>query len=152
MKVERTNQNSETLSSIWYLDINLLYTYTCRWHRTFTCNCDKCYALDFPMVEFPFLSGDISLSSSFEVYISQLINYCCAYALHGIANWLFYRARILSNTHLRQVYITCFFIATLTTLVLLTDMNFLSHRWFNIIYFSPDWQLTPLYAYRILHV
>ena len=40
----------------------------------------KCVDFDFEIVNFPFLDGDVSRSTSFEVYISQLIRFARAFS------------------------------------------------------------------------
>ena len=39
---------------------------------------DKRYVFDFEIVNFPFLDGDVARSTSYEVYISQLIRFARA--------------------------------------------------------------------------
>ena len=47
-----------------------------KWHSFFSKIYDKRDDLNFEIVNFPFLDGDVSRSPSYGVYISQLIFNC----------------------------------------------------------------------------
>ena len=58
-------------SSIWYRGLHLFISY-----NIFSTNIyDRRNDLDFEIVNFPFLDGDVSCSTSYGVYFSQLIRF-----------------------------------------------------------------------------
>ena len=62
---------------------------------------DKCDDLDFEIVNFPFIDGDVPRSTSYGVYISQLIRFARASSHVGDLNT---RNKLLTQKLLKQGY------------------------------------------------
>ena len=62
---------------------------------------DKCDDLDFEIVNFPFLDGDVPCSTSYGVYISQLIRFARASSYVADFNT---RNKLLTEIPLKQGY------------------------------------------------
>ena len=63
--------------------------------------CDKCDDFDFEIVNFPFLDGDVPRSTSYVVYISQLIRFARASSYITDFNA---RNKLLTQKLLKQGY------------------------------------------------
>ena len=68
------NKTNTLYSEVAFLDLHLSISYDI----AFTKNYDKRDDFDFEIVNFPFLDGDVPPSTSYEVYISQLIRFARA--------------------------------------------------------------------------
>ena len=67
----------------------------------FTKTYDKCYDFNFDIVNFPFLDGDVPRSTSYGVYISQLMRFARASSYAADFNT---RNKLLTQKLLKQGY------------------------------------------------